>query len=217
MSKSCKKVTFYNWSFSNSDKNSEGVMLNPFAIFTKTQNFISCFKFSMRLNIAGSMSFSIANLFNVAPVNNLLFFIKFPSLSYCIFSIIVYNKNYFIEISQYKGTNFIMFKKTILFDLDGVLNNYDGKYDKTYIPPIRDGAYELIKELSENYKIVIFTTRNLLLVSKWLIKYRLDSFVDNITNTKEPAYLIIDDRCINFKGDYDILKNKINNFNVWYK
>jgi len=110
-----------------------------------------------------------------------------------------------------------MFKKTILFDLDGVLNNYDGKYDKTYIPPIRDGAYELIKELSENYKIVIFTTRNLLLVSKWLIKYRLDSFVDNITNTKEPAYLIIDDRCINFKGDYDILKNKINNFNVWYK
>lgn len=53
------------------------------------------------------------------------------------------------------------FKKTILFDLDGVLNTYDGKYDKTYIPPIKDGAYQLIKELSENYKIIIFTTRKL--------------------------------------------------------
>lgn len=34
------------------------------------------------------------------------------------------------------------FKKTILFDLDGVLNIYDGKYDKDYIPPIKDGAYK---------------------------------------------------------------------------
>ena len=33
------------------------------------------------------------------------------------------------------------FKKTILFDLDGVLNTYDGKYDKNYIPPIKDGAF----------------------------------------------------------------------------
>ena len=33
-----------------------------------------------------------------------------------------------------------MFKKTILFDLDGVLNTYDGKYDKNNIPPIKDGA-----------------------------------------------------------------------------
>ena len=31
--------------------------------------------------------------------------------------------------------------RAILFDLDGVLNTYDGKYDKTYIPPIRDGDY----------------------------------------------------------------------------
>ena len=43
-----------------------------------------------------------------------------------------------------------MFKKTILFDLDGVLNTYDGKYDKNYIPPIKDGAYKLIQELSQD-------------------------------------------------------------------
>lgn len=109
------------------------------------------------------------------------------------------------------------FKKTILFDLDGVLNTYDGKYDKNNIPPIKDGAYKLIKELSEDYKIVIFTTRNSLIASKWIIENRLDNYIENVTNVKEPAYLIIDDRCINFKGDYEELKNKIKDFEVWYK
>ena len=109
------------------------------------------------------------------------------------------------------------FKKTILFDLDGVLNTYDGKYDKNNIPPIKDGAYKLIKELSEDYKIVIFTTRNSLIASKWIIENKLDEYIENVTNVKEPAYLIIDDRSINFNGDYEELKNKIKNFEVWYK
>lgn len=109
------------------------------------------------------------------------------------------------------------FKKTILFDLDGVLNTYDGKYYKNYIPPIKEGAYKLIKKLSKDYKIVIFTTRNSLIASKWIIKNGLDEYVENVTNVKEPAYLIIDDRCINFNGNYDELKNKIKDFEVWYK
>ena len=106
------------------------------------------------------------------------------------------------------------FKKTILFDLDGVLNTYDGKYDKNNIPPIKDGAYKLIKVLSEDYKIVIFTTRNSLIASKWIIENGLDEYVENVTNVKEPAYLIIDDRCINFNGDYEELKNKIKNLPI---
>ena len=109
------------------------------------------------------------------------------------------------------------FKKTILFDLDGVLNTYDGKYDKNNIPSIKDGAYKLIKELSEDYKIVIFTTRNSLIASKWIIENGLDEYIENVTNIKEPAYLIIDDRCINFNGDYKELKNQIKDFEVWYK
>ena len=109
------------------------------------------------------------------------------------------------------------FKKTILFDLDGVLNTYDGKYDKSYIPPIKNGTYELIKALSRDYKIVIFTTRNSLIASKWIIENRLDKYVENVTTVKEPAYLIIDDRCINFNGNYEELKSKIKDFEVWYK
>ena len=110
-----------------------------------------------------------------------------------------------------------MLQKTILFDLDGVLNTYDGKYDKNYIPPIKDGAYNLIKELAKDYKIVIFTTRNILIASRWVIENGLDKYVENVTNVKEPAYLIIDDRCINFDGNYKKLEKQIKNFKVWYK
>lgn len=110
-----------------------------------------------------------------------------------------------------------MLKKTILLDLDGVLNTYNGQYDKNYIPPIKDGAYNLIQELSKDYKIVIFTTRNSLIASKWILENGLDEYVENVTNVKEPAYLIIDDRCINFDGNYDKLIDKIKNFEVWYK
>ena len=108
-------------------------------------------------------------------------------------------------------------KKTILIDLDGVLNIYDGKYDETYISPIQEGAYEFVKELAQDYKIIVFSARNSLAVSKWIIKNGLDKFIENVTNIKEPAYLIIDDRCINFNGDYKKLRDKIKNFEVWYK
>ena len=40
-------------------------------------------------------------------------------------------------------------KKTILIDLDGVLNTYTGNFDKDFIPPIKEGAFDFLKNLSE--------------------------------------------------------------------
>ncbi len=37
-----------------------------------------------------------------------------------------------------------MSKKTILIDLDGVLNEYVGNFDKEFIPPIKQGAKEFL-------------------------------------------------------------------------
>lgn len=64
------------------------------------------------------------------------------------------------------------YKRTILIDLDGVLNNYDGKYDENSIPTIKDGAKELVKYLAKDFIVKIFTTRNLLLTSKWVINIK---------------------------------------------
>ena len=108
-------------------------------------------------------------------------------------------------------------KKTILIDLDGVLNTYTGDFDKNFIPPIKDGAYDFLKKLSENFIIKIFTTRNHLLASKWVIENNLSDYIDDITNIKELSYLQIDDRCINFNGNYNELMKNITNFAVWYK
>ena len=107
-------------------------------------------------------------------------------------------------------------KLKILIDLDGVLNTYSGEYISDYIPPIKGGAYEFIKELSKIYIVKIFTARDKFLVNKWILKNNLSDFISGITNEKEPAWLYIDDRCIKFEGNYQILLSKIENFKVWY-
>ena len=111
----------------------------------------------------------------------------------------------------------MIYKKKILFDLDGVLNTYDGKFVEDFIPPINDGAAKILEDLSKKYEVVIFTSRNLLLTAKWVMDNGLDKFVSNVTNVKEPAFLMIDDRCLNFDGDFEKLEKEIDNFEVWYK
>ena len=108
-------------------------------------------------------------------------------------------------------------KKTILIDLDGVLNTYDGNFNENIIPPVKEGASRFLEELSTKFLIKVFTTRNKLLASKWLIENKLDNFVSDVTNVKDPAWLIIDDRCIKFDGDYNGTIESVMNFKVWYK
>ena len=45
--------------------------------------------------------------------------------------------------------------KIALVDLDGVLDNYTGKYNEQEIPPIKDGAKDFLEELSKYYDIEI--------------------------------------------------------------
>lgn len=103
-------------------------------------------------------------------------------------------------------------KKTLLIDLDGVLNIYKGNFDIDYIPKLRPGAYQFLKNLAQEYNIKIFTTRNKILTVKWLIENNIDYFICDVTNTKDLAYLYVDDRCICFNGNYIDTINNIKNF-----
>ena len=109
------------------------------------------------------------------------------------------------------------FKKTILIDLDGVLNEYEGKFDKDFIPPIKLGAKEFLEKLAQEFDLKLFTTRNKILATKWLIENNIDNLFDDITSNKELAWVYIDDRCINFDGNFDNLTNSIKSFKPWYK
>lgn len=110
-----------------------------------------------------------------------------------------------------------MTKKNILIDLDGVLNEYKGVYEDNNIPELREGARDFLSNLAKNYFIKIFTTRNINLTRKWILKNNIEQYISGITNIKEPSYLIIDDRCITFDGSYQNTLRNIQKFNVWYK
>ncbi len=110
-----------------------------------------------------------------------------------------------------------MGRKTVLVDFDGVLNQYNGEFDKDKLPEINSGAENFLKSLAEKYIVKIFTTRNKTQVSKWISHYNLNKYVKSVTNVKEPAWLLIDDRCIHFDGNYTKTLEKIEKFKVWYK
>lgn len=102
--------------------------------------------------------------------------------------------------------------KTILIDLDGVLNNYCSDYIKNFIPPLKKEAREFLQILSERFKVVIFSTRNKTLIKKWLENNNLTKYISSITNVKAPAFVQIDNRCINFNSNYADTIKKIENF-----
>lgn len=111
-----------------------------------------------------------------------------------------------------------MYAKKILIDLDGVLNNYGKeKYNEQFIPDIKDGAEEFLSVLSKTAELYLFTTRNLMLSTKWLIKNNVDKYFKDVTSIKIPSYLYIDDRTICFKGNYFETLEEIKNFKVYWK
>ena len=109
-----------------------------------------------------------------------------------------------------------MFKKTLMIDLDGVLNNYT-KYEENNIPDIKHGAKEFLEKLSDKYELVLFTTRNVELAQNWLQKGKIEHFFKEITNIKKPAYIYIDDRALKFNGNFNQTLDEIEKFEVYWK
>ena len=111
-----------------------------------------------------------------------------------------------------------MSKKKILIDLDGVLNEYGKEpFDENYIPEIKKGAKNFIKNLNKFAELYLFTSRNLMLSTKWLIENKIDKYFKDVTNTKLPSFLYIDDRCICFKGEYKKILKDIKEFEVYWE
>ena len=104
-------------------------------------------------------------------------------------------------------------------DLDGVVHRYSkGFHDGTlYDVPIA-GAIDFIDRMKDKYEIVIFTARiskhkqrfakrsKKKDVKKWLDKHGIH--YDIITSDKLPAVAYIDDRAIEFKGDWNYVEKR---------
>jgi ribonucleotide monophosphatase NagD (HAD superfamily) len=109
--------------------------------------------------------------------------------------------------------------KTLAIDFDGVLHKYSkGWHDGTiYDEPIW-GAREALEVLSQNYKLVVYTNRasddkGIELVSMWLQRYDMLQFIEDITDKKQLAIALIDDRAIRFRDWNQTLED----ITIWYE
>jgi hypothetical protein len=110
--------------------------------------------------------------------------------------------------------------KTLAIDFDGVLSAYTGwKGEMAPLDPPLPGAIDFLNEcLDHGFAVVIFTTRPEQLVHEWLQVHAPPevSMVVQITNTKPPAWLYIDDRAFLFTGAYPSI-DEINSFKAWWQ
>ena len=110
-------------------------------------------------------------------------------------------------------------KKSIAIDFDGVLHDaYQGWGDGTCYGNPLPGAIEAIKQLSQQYQIVIFTAKakpdrplvdgktGVDLVKEWFVKYNILDYITEVTSEKPRAELYIDDNGYRFENWDDTLK-----------
>lgn len=74
-----------------------------------------------------------------------------------------------------------------------------------------------IINLHKKYDLILFTNRSPKLATEWLIKNGINNYFTEVTNVKPIALLYVDDRAINFKGDYNKTEKEIANFKAYWK
>lgn len=110
-----------------------------------------------------------------------------------------------------------MKKHSVCVDLNGVLDTYSGWKGEDHVAPARPGAKYFLQTLSEQYKVIIFTTQPAGKVWEWLREYEMAEYVDEVTDRKVPALFYIDDRAITFRGDFQETLEEIKKFKPYWK
>ena len=113
------------------------------------------------------------------------------------------------------------FKYTIVFDFDGVINPYRGHrdgYDLIEAPV--EGIREVIEALRRSYQVVVMsaragTVKGQAQILDYLAEHGI--VVDNVTSTKPPALVYIDDRGLKFEGTTKGLLEQIYTFTTWWE
>ncbi len=107
--------------------------------------------------------------------------------------------------------------KTICLDFDGVVHSYrSGWQGETNIPdPPIHGVREAIRHLRKRYRVVIHSSRSATeegctAIQQWLKRHDIE--VDDVCRHKPPATVYVDDRAIQFSGDWEQTIGAINDF-----
>lgn len=98
----------------------------------------------------------------------------------------------------------------LCIDFDDVIRSADGK--------LLEGARESLTVLRDDFEIVIFSCRagsdrSRGRIANWLRKHGIE--VDHITDRKVPAMIYLDDRALQFTGDWWQTLVQIREFETW--
>lgn len=104
-------------------------------------------------------------------------------------------------------------KPAILVDIDGTLAHYkEGEHDRPIGEPL-DGALAAMELLSQEYRIIIHTSRPAHLTLPWLDHH---GFPYDGYNPKPIAVMILDDRALTFEGNWAKTLRKVESFEPWH-
>jgi len=99
-------------------------------------------------------------------------------------------------------------KKTVAVDLDGVLAKYTGFKGSKIIEDPAPTAKKLLQELSKEYIVAVYTSRQTEVAVAWLERYNLLNYIDAVNYCqierragKPVAVAYIDDRAVRWEGD----------------
>ena len=115
-------------------------------------------------------------------------------------------------------------KPTICLDFDGVVNWYrpetrPKEYNHAIINDVPvPGVWNAIRELRKKYRVVVYSVRcseskGVIAISNWLWRHQIQ--VDDICSTKPPAMIYVDDRGVQFRGDWHKTLKDIEEFSTW--
>ena len=77
-------------------------------------------------------------------------------------------------------------------------------------------AQEFLQELNKDYRITILSARRYTQIIRWLNEHGLWEYVSNVTSFKPPALAYIDDRGIQFNGDYNEILEQLKDFKPYW-
>lgn len=114
--------------------------------------------------------------------------------------------------------NWIEARKTIYIDFNGVLDLYTGWKGQGHEYPLRPGTKEFLSKLCDcGYKIIVFTAADVVKVKQWIMRNEIDKFIEDVTNKKGPAIVYLDDRAVQFTGNFDNALDQILNFKTHWE
>lgn len=95
---------------------------------------------------------------------------------------------------------------TLAIDFDGVVHKYSkgfqGLHNAYDVP--NEGTREALEELiSRGFRLIIVSSRPVDAINKWLKKYDMAKYFEEVTNIKRPASFYIDDHALYFNKNLE--------------